>query len=240
MPKIELETCGEGEPLTPYRAFCRRWAAGCGSEECVKRRSLVLARGKVPCDVLFVGEAPGEIEDRRGRPFVGPAGQLLDELVARSVKPGLRLAFTNLVCCVPRDGESGKAAEPAFDQIQACKERLEEFVALCRPRVVVCVGQHARKAFEAGYKHSVKVPNLCPECGECVAAVGNALKALFGMGEDRDNYFSCPNGHRPAKPIIPEVIGIVHPAAIMRSSVIDQGLKCQRVEAQLREATEDL
>jgi DNA polymerase len=59
---------------------------------------LVTARGHVPCDILIIGEAPGASEDIIGRPFVGPAGILLDDILEKSLDPDIRVAMTNLVC----------------------------------------------------------------------------------------------------------------------------------------------
>lgn len=115
----------------------------------------MLARGTVPCDVLFVGEAPGASEDVIGRPFVGPAGHLLDEIIKNSVGSRYRVALTNLVGCIPRADpkdlqqlkvadKSGKI-DPPEEAIRACAPRLREFVRMCRPSLIVCVGKLATK-----------------------------------------------------------------------------------------------
>ena len=113
-----------------------------------QRDRICLARGTVPADIVFVGEAPGASEDAIGQPFVGPAGKLLDEIVVRSVGhtsskcgiPHIRLAWTNLVCCFPREAKARGDNEPADKEIEACEPRLIEFVNLCRPKLIVCVG----------------------------------------------------------------------------------------------------
>lgn len=110
---------------------------------CRQRDNIVLARGQVPCDVLFVGEAPGASEDALGRPFVGPAGHLLDQIIERALPPGTRYALTNLVACFPRDAKAEGINEPEVSEIKACRPRLEEFIELCSPRLVVCVGSLA-------------------------------------------------------------------------------------------------
>lgn len=120
---------------------------------CEGRNRVVLARGKVPCDVLFIGEAPGINEDVLGRPFEGPAGKLLDQLVGEALAacPGqdLRLAYTNLVGCIPRpDKGSKKFKEPPAEAIEACAPRLNELVCMCKPRLIVLVGKLAEKAIE--------------------------------------------------------------------------------------------
>jgi len=110
-----------------------------------QRSRIVLARGSVPCDVLLVGEAPGVSEDALGLPFVGPAGKLLDRIVAASVPDGVRTAFTNLVACFPRKAKERGDNEPEPEEIEACQDRLKEFVRIARPRAIVLVGQLARR-----------------------------------------------------------------------------------------------
>jgi uracil-DNA glycosylase family 4 len=67
--------------MTRFQLFCQKWGEGCGSTQCAGANRVVLVRGSVPCDVLFIGEAPGQSEDVVGRPFVGPAGKLLDRII---------------------------------------------------------------------------------------------------------------------------------------------------------------
>lgn len=101
----------------------------------------------IPCDVLFVGEAPGYSEDTLGIPFCGPAGHLLDEQIEQASPQELRLCFTNLVCCIPKDATNRKVGEPSKECIKACSQRLQEFYKLCRPRAVILVGDLAAKWF---------------------------------------------------------------------------------------------
>lgn len=104
------------------------------------RRNVVLCRGKIPADVLFVGEAPGESEDVLGSPFKGPAGQLLDEMIADAFSDlDMRVAFTNLVGCIPH-GEDGNKYDVPKEALKACRPRLVELCKLVKPRLVVQVG----------------------------------------------------------------------------------------------------
>lgn len=149
---------------TPFQQFQRhaaRWKSCTLCDLHKDRCRVVLARGSVPCDVLFIGEAPGQSEDVLGVPFVGPAGKLLDSIVEEVLEgppkgPNVRVAFTNTVACIPKyDGDKG---EPEYAEIQACKPRLEEFIRIASPRLIVAVGSVARKALEQGYKASPKFP----------------------------------------------------------------------------------
>lgn len=106
-----------------------------------QRFRICLGRGTVPCDVLFIGEAPGQSEDAVGQPFKGPAGDLLDQIVERSVYPPTTWAMTNLVCCFPAEAKARGDNEPTSAEIAACEPRLIEFVNIARPRLIVCVGK---------------------------------------------------------------------------------------------------
>lgn len=135
--------------MTGWQAHVAKWKDCTRCPLSTGRSKVVLARGKIPCDILFIGEAPGESEDVIGSPFVGPAGKLLDNIIEESIymhAPSWRLGFTNLVACIPRgeDG-TGKAEEPDAKCIKACSGRLAEFVNLAQPQLVVLVGSLARK-----------------------------------------------------------------------------------------------
>lgn len=108
------------------------------------RKSVVLLRGSVPCEVLFIGEAPGISEDLLGKPFIGPAGKNLDKWLGAVDYSKIRYAITNLIACIPKD-DNGKAAEPPSWAIKKCSPRLREVVRLCKPGVIVCIGKHASK-----------------------------------------------------------------------------------------------
>lgn len=146
-------------PLTGYAKHKAEWL---GCTRCLladHRIKVVLARGKLPCDILFVGEAPGESEDILGSPFVGPAGQLLDQIVERTIGNawaedpkgqggGLRWAFTNLVACIPHNEQGNKYDVPKV-AIQECRPRLIQLCALARPKLLIHVGALAEKHWDA-------------------------------------------------------------------------------------------
>ena len=106
---------------------------------CKCRTNVVLTRGKIPSDILFVGEAPGDSEDVIGKPFVGPAGRLLDYIIERSLDGQYDYAMTNVVCCIPKDVGNAKG-EPPKEAILACQPRLLEFIEICQPKLIIAVG----------------------------------------------------------------------------------------------------
>jgi uracil-DNA glycosylase len=140
--------------MTPFQQHCERWKSGCGSCHCEGATKVVIARGQIPADVLLVGEAPGVSEDVRGIPFDGPAGLLLDQIVARGLE-NVRVAFTNMVGCLPRN-ETGKV-EPDRDQIRSCQPRLKELIEIVKPRLVVAVGGLAEKHLPTTFGKSSRV-----------------------------------------------------------------------------------
>jgi DNA polymerase len=99
--------------------------------------------------ILFIGEAPGAQEDRQGRPFVGPAGQLLGELLARI---GLRREDVFIANMVKHRPPGNRDPEP--DEIAACKGYLDRQIELVNPRVIVTLGRFAMERFMPGGKIS--------------------------------------------------------------------------------------
>lgn len=110
---------------------------------CETRKSVVLYRGTIGAPILMVGEAPGMSEDVIGRPFVGPAGKLLDKMLSDAGIKELQFVITNLIACIPKD-EYKEITDPPKYAIQACSERLREFVEITKPKVVVWVGAQAK------------------------------------------------------------------------------------------------
>src|SRR3954471_2435855 len=98
--------------MTTWLEHVARWRDCTRCPLSQQRSNIVLARGQVPCDVLFVGEAPGASEDALAQPFCGPAGHLLDQIVERALPPIVSYAMTNLVCCFPREAKAQGDNEP--------------------------------------------------------------------------------------------------------------------------------
>lgn len=132
--------------ISPYQQLCRSWANCQRCPLSQVRKQVVMARGTIPADVVFVGEAPGDSEDVLGSPFVGPAGKLLDSMIADAEATGLRLAWFNVVGCIPKsEATRRKNAEPLPEEIRACSPRITRFLDIAKPRLVVAVGEVAKK-----------------------------------------------------------------------------------------------
>jgi DNA polymerase len=131
---------------TLWQAFYSRWKEGCGSRLCPGAKKC-LVKGKIPCDLLFVGEAPNIPADVTGEPFTGDIGIIMDDAIKQARAEGFRCAFTNIVGCIPRDPESSaEEIRPPEDAILACRPRLREFIKLCEPRLIMGVGNLAQRA----------------------------------------------------------------------------------------------
>jgi len=102
------------------------------------RTQAVPGEGPEDAEVMFIGEGPGFHEDRQGRPFVGPAGKFLDELLACVGLRREEVYITNVVKCRPPNNR-----DPLPSEVQACRKYLERQLAIIRPRVVVTLGRHS-------------------------------------------------------------------------------------------------
>lgn len=109
------------------------------------RRNVVLGRGCLPCDVLFVGEGPGQVEDTLGEPFVGASGRLLDCMLREAEGTHLTFAFTNVVLCHPTDTPRGDNRAPYPDEVLACLQYVLQVVRAASPRLVIFVGEEAER-----------------------------------------------------------------------------------------------
>lgn len=121
---------------------------GCTRCALAKHRTrTVPGEGNVLSDVLLVGEGPGAREDRTGRPFVGAAGQLLDELLATIGWSRADVFITNVVKCRPPGNR-----DPEPDEIVACAPYLRRQAEALDPSVVVTLGRFSMATFMPGVR----------------------------------------------------------------------------------------
>lgn len=102
------------------------------------RKSVVFGEGSERARVVFVGEAPGEEEDRQGRPFVGRAGKLLDQMIERIGLNRKDVFICNVLKCRPPNNRDPEARE-----VEVCKGYLVAQLALIKPRLICTLGKHA-------------------------------------------------------------------------------------------------
>jgi DNA polymerase len=106
------------------------------------RTKIVFGEGDPQADLMFVGEGPGEMEDQTGRPFVGPAGQLLTKILESAGITRDEVYITNVVKCRPPGNRT-----PTRKEVDTCWEWLAAQIALIRPRIIVTLGNAATQKF---------------------------------------------------------------------------------------------
>jgi uracil-DNA glycosylase len=121
----------------------------CGFEPCETCTNFVPGEGPAPAAVMIVGEAPGASEDKQGRPFVGRAGRLLDELLAEAGLEREDVYITNVVKARPPGNR-----DPRKDEVAHHMPWLETQLALIGPKLVVPLGRHALAHFSDDAKIS--------------------------------------------------------------------------------------
>ena len=119
------------------------------------RKNIVFGRGDIPCDVLFIGEAPGKSEDKLAKAFIGASGRLLNAAIGLAVlnsgcaRP--RMFITNVLACRPSDLPAGDNRQPTGEEAWACWPRLERTCTDARAQKVIILGkiaeQYCKKAF---------------------------------------------------------------------------------------------
>lgn len=148
----------------------------------------VFGEGPFDASLMLVGEQPGDQEDRRGRPFVGPAGQLLRRLLVQAGVAPERVYFSNTVKHFrwepsPRGGKRRLHQRATAQQIATCSGWVKAEIRLLRPSVLVCLGATAARAL---------------------------LGEDFRLGRERGRWISSPLAER--------VMATVHPSFLLRLS----------------------
>jgi DNA polymerase len=132
-------------------ARLRRRAAGCTACALYKRATrTVFGEGPIPAALMLVGEQPGHEEDLAGRPFVGPAGRMLDRVLAEAGLDRREVYVTNAVkhfkWKVEAGGKRRIHERPSQSEVEACHPWFEQELWLVRPAVLVCLGVTAASA----------------------------------------------------------------------------------------------
>ena len=112
---------------------------------CKQRRQAVPGEGRENADILFIGEAPGWHEDQQGRPFVGPAGQFLEELLGSVKLRRSDVYIANVVKCRPPGNR-----DPLPDEIGACRKWLDRQIELIKPKMIVTLGRYSMARYFPG------------------------------------------------------------------------------------------
>ncbi|MFL5655077.1 MAG: uracil-DNA glycosylase [Ktedonobacteraceae bacterium] len=138
---------------------------------CKSRTRAVPGEGSPHAKILFIGEGPGLHEDKQGRPFVGPSGQLLQELLKSINLKREDVFITNVVKCRPPDNR-----DPLPAEIAACNDYLDRQIGAIQPLVIVTLGRHSMAKFFSGEK----------------------ISAIHGRARKKDGYICIPMFHPAA------------------------------------------
>ena len=138
----------------------------CGLAE--TRTNVVFGEGARDAEVMFIGEGPGEQEDRTGRPFVGRAGQLLDDMLAMIDLKREKVFIGNMVKCRPPQNR-----DPLNTEREACFPFLRRQMALLKPKIIVCLGRiAAMKLIKEDFK-------ITREHGQWLEKAGVWMMAMY-------------------------------------------------------------
>jgi len=138
-------------PSSPTLLVLQKAAKSCKACDLWKLGTqTVFGEGPARAGVMFVGEQPGDSEDREGHPFVGPAGRLLDEVLAEVGIERDQVYVTNVVKHFKWEAaQRGKRRihkKPRHSEIEACRPWLDAELQVVRPEVLVCLGASAAQA----------------------------------------------------------------------------------------------
>ncbi len=137
-PDIKKETAKQS--AEQLGNFERKVARCSKCELASSRTNTVPGEGDPAAKIVFVGEAPGEDEDRQGRPFVGRAGKLLDKIIAAMGLSRKDVFICNILKCRPPGNR-----DPLGGEIAECLPLLQEQLRIIRPEIIVALGAHAAR-----------------------------------------------------------------------------------------------
>ena len=194
-----VQTTGSAADFLPERASLpalREASAGCkGCHLWQVGTQTVFGEGARDAQVMFVGEQPGDQEDRAGKPFVGPAGRLLDEAL---VAAGIDRSTTYVTNAVKHfkwqaKGKRRIHQKPNWTEMTACRPWLEAELAVVQPRVLVLLGATAAQSL-LGRQFRVTQNRgklLDTDLAEAVTATVHPSSILRGEPEEREANFAA-------------------------------------------------
>jgi uracil-DNA glycosylase family 4 len=124
--------------MSALAQLCEKIVACRDCELAKSRTKVVPGEGAEDADLLFIGEAPGWHEDQQGRPFVGPAGQFLDQLLASIGLRREEVYIANVIKCRPPQNR-----DPLPAEIQSCRQWLDRQIEIIQPQMIVTLGRYS-------------------------------------------------------------------------------------------------
>jgi DNA polymerase len=149
VPTVDTGSAADYLPDRLSLGSLREAAAGCrGCDLWVNATQTVFGEGPRAAEVMLVGEQPGDSEDRKGRPFVGPAGRVLDEGLELAGIDRSKTYVTNAVKHFKWQAKGKRRIhqKPSWSELAACRPWLDAEIEVLKPTVVVCLGSTAAQA----------------------------------------------------------------------------------------------
>ena len=141
------------------------------------RTHIVFGVGSAAARLMFVGEAPGEDEDRQGEPFVGKAGQLLTRMIEAMGLSRSQVYIANILKCRPPGNRN-----PEADEVETCSPFLRRQIAIIQPRVVCCLGNFASQTVTGSVQRISALRGrfhpLAPSIAQALPAAAPAVKVM--------------------------------------------------------------
>lgn len=184
------------------RHLRREWAHcdSCTLHE--HRKSIVFGEGNADADIMFIATAPGEDEDAKGEPLVGPSGSLFRNMFAAAKEEWNDYYFTNLVCCRPPSNR-----DPVNTEKDPCWNRLTEQIYIIDPLFIVAIGKQALQFLIGGRPLAVSEFH-----GELMSPGASIGGTVFPQTDDNRVV------HNLSYPVVP----LYHPAFILRKDSFDE------------------
>ncbi len=195
-PQLSLdETAAALVPDKPSLPKLRGAAAGCTACDLYKTGTqTVFGEGTSKAEVMLVGEQPGDQEDLQGKPFVGPAGKLLDRALDEAGIDRSQVYVTNVVKHFKWQGRGKRRIhqKPNWSEMAACRPWLEAELDVVEPRVLICLGASAAQAllgrdFRVSRQRGVPVDS---ELAEHVLATVHPSSILRADPDSREREFA--------------------------------------------------
>jgi uracil-DNA glycosylase len=141
------------------------------------RKNAVPGEGQLSAKIMFIGEAPGRSEDEKGRPFVGAAGRILDELLKKAGIERSEVFITNIVKCRPPNNRV-----PKEDELTACRPYLDRQIALIKPKVICILGRTAYSALLGGSSITADRGKIMERAGQKYFLTFHPAAVIYNKG----------------------------------------------------------
>lgn len=145
---------------------------------------MVVGRGDIPADLLFIGEAPGKSEDILGEAFIGAAGKLLEIMLKRAGLQSCKKYITNCILCRPCEGRGTDNRQPKSEEVLACRKNIFTIIRFVNPRQVIFIGQVAKKYFGRDFPNALTITHpaaLLREGGQASPSFLHNIRILEGV-----------------------------------------------------------